>query len=77
MTEDQREPPAPLARDRALAPRSASTATGRQREAEEYMENISRVFEEEKHYLVQRWDQSLKAHGVAKVADLLAPDSSD
>ncbi len=46
-------------------------------EAEDYMENISRVFEEEKHYLVQRWDQSLKEHGVAKVADLLASGSSE
>ena len=43
-------------------------------EAEDYMENISRVFEEEKSYLVQRWDQSLKE---AKVANLLASDSSD
>jgi glycosyltransferase involved in cell wall biosynthesis len=46
-------------------------------EAEGYMENISRVFEEEKYYLVQRWDQSLKEHGVTKVADLLASGSSD
>ena len=46
-------------------------------EAEGYLERVSRVFEEEKYYLVQRWDQSLKEHGVAKVADLLASGSSD
>ena len=42
-------------------------------ESEEYVENINRVFEEEKYYLIQRWDQSLREHGVTKVADLLAP----
>ena len=46
-------------------------------EAEVYMENISRVFEEEKYYLVQRWDQSLKEHGVAKLTDLLASESPE
>ncbi len=46
-------------------------------EAEVYIENISRVFEEEKPYLLQRWDQSLKEHGVAKVADLLDSESPD
>ena len=46
-------------------------------EAEDYMENISRVFEEEKYYLLQRWDQSLKEHGVVQVADLLASETPD
>ena len=46
-------------------------------EAEGYIENISRVFEEEKPYLLQRWDQSLKEHGVAKVADLLTSESPE
>jgi hypothetical protein len=27
------------------------------REAEEYLENITRVFESEKYYLIQRWDE--------------------
>ena len=26
------------------------------REAEEYLENISRTFQHEKYYLIQRWD---------------------
>ena len=26
------------------------------REAEEYLENISRTFQQEKYYLIQRWD---------------------
>ena len=26
------------------------------REAEEYLENISRTFQREKYYLIQRWD---------------------
>lgn len=30
-------------------------------EAERYLENITRVFEEEKPYLTQRWEQSVKA----------------
>ncbi len=46
-------------------------------EAENYIENISRVFEKEKYYLIQRWDQSLEEQGVVNVADLLASDSSD
>ena len=46
-------------------------------EAEVYIENISRVFEEEKYYLLQRWEQSLKEHGVVNVADLLASESPD
>ena len=28
------------------------------REAEEYLENISRIFQKEKYYLVQRWDST-------------------
>ena len=33
------------------------------KEAEEYLENITRVFEKEKYYLVQRWDSSVKRLG--------------
>ena len=44
-------------------------------EAELYLENINRVFEEEKYYLIERWDQSLKEQGVTKVANLLMPKS--
>jgi hypothetical protein len=33
------------------------------KEAEEYLENITRVFEKEKYYLVQRWDASVKRIG--------------
>jgi len=29
------------------------------RESEEYLENITRVFESEKYYLIQRWDEKL------------------
>ncbi len=35
-----------------------STVGAETREAEEYLENINRVFEEEKYYLVDRWDAS-------------------
>lgn len=45
-------------------------------ESELYLENINRVFEEEKYYLIQRWDQSLKEHGVTKLTDLLAPQAT-
>lgn len=30
------------------------------REAEEYLENINRIFEDEKYYLIQRWDEFSK-----------------
>ncbi len=30
------------------------------REAEEYLENINRIFEAEKYYLIQRWDESAR-----------------
>ena len=33
------------------------------KEAEEYLENVTRVFEREKYYLVQRWDNSVKRLG--------------
>jgi hypothetical protein len=33
------------------------------KEAEEYLENITRVFEKEKYYMVQRWDTSVKRLG--------------
>ncbi len=33
------------------------------KEAEEYLENITRVFEKEKYYLIQRWDSSVKRLG--------------
>ncbi len=33
------------------------------KEAEEYLENVTRVFEKEKYYLVQRWDSSVKRLG--------------
>jgi hypothetical protein len=33
------------------------------KEAEEYLENVTRVFEKEKYYLVQRWDTSVKRLG--------------
>ena len=33
------------------------------KEAEEYLENVTRVFEREKYYLVQRWDSSVKRLG--------------
>jgi glycosyltransferase involved in cell wall biosynthesis len=33
------------------------------KEAEEYLENITRIFEREKYYLVQRWDSSVKRLG--------------
>ncbi len=37
-------------------------------EAELYLENINRVFEAEKYYLIQRWDQMLKENGKTKIA---------
>jgi glycosyltransferase involved in cell wall biosynthesis len=40
-------------------------------EAEGYLEQINRVFEGEKYYLIQRWDQALKENGFNKVAHLL------
>jgi len=33
------------------------TLTFATRDAEEYLENINRVFEEEKYYLIERWRQ--------------------
>jgi hypothetical protein len=33
------------------------------REAEEYLEQIQRVFEGEKYYLIERWDQAKDANG--------------
>ena len=33
------------------------------KEAEEYLENVTRVFEKEKYYLVQRWDTAVKRLG--------------
>jgi glycosyltransferase involved in cell wall biosynthesis len=33
------------------------------KDAEEYLENITRVFEKEKYYLMQRWDSSVKSLG--------------
>jgi glycosyltransferase involved in cell wall biosynthesis len=33
------------------------------KDAEEYLENITRVFEKEKYYLIQRWDTSVKRLG--------------
>jgi glycosyltransferase involved in cell wall biosynthesis len=33
------------------------------KDAEEYLENITRVFEKEKYYLMQRWDTSIKSLG--------------
>ena len=33
------------------------------KEAEEYLENINRVFESEKYYLIQRWDAARKRLG--------------
>jgi hypothetical protein len=33
------------------------------KDAEEYLENVTRVFEKEKYYLVQRWDASVKRLG--------------
>jgi glycosyltransferase involved in cell wall biosynthesis len=33
------------------------------KDAEEYLENITRVFEKEKYYLMQRWDTSVKSLG--------------
>jgi hypothetical protein len=34
------------------------TQNSQTREAEEYLENINRVFEKEKYYLLQRWNES-------------------
>ncbi len=31
--------------------------------AEEYLENVTRIFEKEKYYLIQRWDASVKRLG--------------
>jgi hypothetical protein len=39
--------------------------------AELYLENINRVFEQEKYYLVQRWDQTARKNGVSTAAHLL------
>lgn len=39
--------------------------------AERYLEDINRVFEQEKDYLIERWDQSLKDHGKSLLADSL------
>jgi len=33
------------------------------KEAEEYLENINRVFEGEKYYLIKRWDEDQKKLG--------------
>ena len=33
------------------------------KDAEEYLENVTRVFEKEKYYLIQRWDASVKRLG--------------
>ena len=33
------------------------------KEAEEYLENINRIFENEKYYLISRWDASVKRLG--------------
>jgi hypothetical protein len=33
------------------------------REAEEYLEQIQRVFEGEKYYLIERWDRAKSADG--------------
>jgi hypothetical protein len=33
------------------------------KEAEEYLENITRIFDREKYYLVQRWDSSVRRLG--------------
>ena len=35
-----------------------STADAETREAEEYLENINRIFEAEKYYLLNRWDET-------------------
>ncbi len=45
-------------------------------EAERYLENIARVFEEEKDYLIRRWDQAPKNHGKPTLADLLVSKPS-
>jgi glucosylglycerate synthase len=37
-------------------------------EAELYLENINRVFEAEKYYLIRRWDQMLKDNGKTKIS---------
>ena len=37
-------------------------------EAELYLENINRVFEAEKYYLMRRWDEMLKVNGKTKAA---------
>jgi glycosyltransferase involved in cell wall biosynthesis len=52
----------------SFANKTAGMNTG---EAELYLENINRVFEGEKYYLIERWDQSLKANGISKVAHFL------
>jgi hypothetical protein len=33
------------------------------REAEEYLENIQRIFEGEKYYLIERWDRAKSNNG--------------
>lgn len=40
--------------------------------AEGYLENINRVFEQEKYYLIQRWDQSMRSNGISTAAHFLA-----
>lgn len=37
-------------------------------EAELYLENINRVFEAEKYYLIRRWDQMLRDNGKTKIS---------
>ncbi|MEJ2543592.1 MAG: hypothetical protein P8Y99_05945 [Calditrichaceae bacterium] len=36
------------------------------REAEEYLENINRVFEAEKYYLMQRWNEQANGRVIFK-----------
>lgn len=40
--------------------------------AEQYLENINRVFEQEKYYLIQRWDQTIRKNGISTAAHFLA-----
>jgi glycosyltransferase involved in cell wall biosynthesis len=40
--------------------------------AEGYLENINRVFELEKYYLIQRWDQTARKNGISTAAHFLA-----
>jgi len=41
------------------------------RAAELYLENINRVFEQEKYYLIQRWDQTARKNGISTAAHFL------